>query len=166
MKILKILIAAFFCLLSFPLMGGPGEHGHDHSGEPEWAELFGGASLSTVWLSAEESAKRIDAALNQGNLEEVPGWAETIHLAAHALIDQVVVDDDGKRRRLHAALEHAAQLADDVLDGAQHAETSRSEQAFKRLSSALALAASRMPPAVVDGPSEQPRFAEAGAHAH
>lgn len=166
MKYIKSLFILFSCLLSFPLMGEPAEHGHDHSGQPEWAELFGDASLPTVWLSAGESAKRIKDALEQGTLKGVADWAETIHLAAHALIDQVIVDDAGKKRRLDAALEHAAILADEVLDGARHTETARTAQGFKRLDSALTLAGLRLPLAVREGPAEQPRFAEAGAHTH
>jgi hypothetical protein len=166
MKYPKISIIAVSCLLSFSLMAEAGEHGHDHTGQPEWAELFGDASLPTVWLSVAESAKRINAALENDSLDGVTDWAETIDLAAHALIDQVSVGEDGSERRLHAALEHAAQLADEVLDGAQHVELASTERAFKRLYSAVHLIGLRLPKSIAEGTADQPRFAEAGAHEH
>ena len=141
-------------------------HGHDHSDTPEWADLFGDASLAVVWQSAAASAERTTAALGRDELEGIADWAETIHLAAHALMDQVEEGDPGRKRRLHAALAQAAEIADEVLDGAQHGELDRTERAFRRLNSAVMLARMRLPKSVTEAPAAEPRFAKAGEHAH
>lgn len=141
-----------------------GAHGHAHGAEPEWGELFADASLPVVWQSAAASAERISTALGARTTEGVAAWAETIHLAAHALIDQVKLDDTERKKRLDAALEQAAKIADEVLDAAQHNEYEKASVAFKRLQSALAVAKTRLPKEIVDAPAETPRFAEAPAH--
>ena len=142
------------------------DHGHEHSSEPEWAELFGDASLPTVWLSASQSSEHIAAALKAGQLEGVADWAETIHLAAHALMDQVEESDAAKKLRLNAVLGQAAEIADEVLDGAQHGEMDRTARAFKRLRSAVMLTKMRLPKTVTEGTADAPRFAQAGGHSH
>jgi hypothetical protein len=133
---------------------------------PELAGLFGGASLPVVWQSASAASEKIAAALAGRKLDGVAGWAETIHLAAHALEDQVTLDDPERARRLHAALRQAAKIADDVLDGANHNEFERAADAYRRLNSALMLAKLRLPKEIVDAPPQQVRFADAAEHAH
>jgi hypothetical protein len=133
---------------------------------PEWAELFGGASLPVVWQSASASSDKIDAALAAKKLEGVASWAETIHLASHALEDQVKVSDAARAKRLKGAFEQAAKIADDVLDAANHNELEKAAEAQRRLKSALALAKSRMPKEILDAPKQEPRFAKASGHAH
>jgi hypothetical protein len=131
---------------------------------PEWAELFGDASLPVVWQSAQASTERIAAALAAQRMDGVADWAETIHLAAHALMDQVRLPDAERQKRLSAALRQAAMLADEVLDAAQHEEATRAAAAFKRLSSALTLAQHGLPKDITASPAGEPRFAKASAH--
>lgn len=134
-------------------------------GEPsEWAGVFGGASLPAVWQSMSASADQITAAIAAKKSEGIPDWAETIHLGAHALIDQVKLPDAERKKRLDAALEQAAKLADEVMDGASHNEPDRTADSFRRLKSALLLAKSRLPKEVSDAPAETVRFAKAPAH--
>jgi hypothetical protein len=136
-----------------------------HGGEqPEWAELFGDAPLPVIWQSAKASADRISAALGARKLDGVANWAETIHLAAHALVDQVQLPSAEAQQRLVAALNQAAKLADDVLDGAQHDEAPAAAAAFRRLNAALQLAQRRLPSEITSAPPAELRFAEAPAH--
>lgn len=142
------------------------EPGSDHSPDDnsEWAELFGDASLAVVWQSAAASAESIATAVAARKSDGVAAWAETIHLAAHALIDQVKMPEAARKQRLDAALGQAAKLADEVLDGAQHNELDQTAAAFKRLQSALALAKIRLPKEIVEATSEAPRFAKTPEH--
>jgi hypothetical protein len=133
---------------------------------PEWAELFGGASLPVVWQSASAASEKIDAALAARKFEGVAAWAETIHLASHALEDQVKVADVERAKRLKGAFEQAAKIADDVMQAANQNEPEKAADAQRRLKSALALAKSRMPKEILDAPKEQPRFAKESGHAH
>jgi hypothetical protein len=133
---------------------------------PEWAGLFGGASLPVVWQSASAASDRIAAALAAKSMVGVADWAETIHLAAHALDDQVKLGDAERARRLTGALGQAAKIADDVLDGANHNEFDRTADAYRRLKSALMLARSRLPREIVEAPPQEVRFAKAGGHEH
>lgn len=133
---------------------------------PEWAELFGGASLPVVWQSASAASDKIDAALAAKKLDGVADWAETIHLASHALEDQVKIPDPERAKRVKGAFEQAAKIADDVLDAANHNEPEKAADAQRRLKSALALAKSRMPKEILDAPKQEPRFAKASGHAH
>ena len=166
MKSFRILLTAAALSLVPSSAIAQANHGHEHSSEPEWAELFGDASLPTVWLSASKSTEHITAALKAGKLDGVADWAETIHLAAHALMDQVEESDAAKKLRLNAVLGQAAEIADEVLDGARHGEMDRTARAFKRLNSAVMLIKTRLPKTVTEGASMAPRFAEAGAHSH
>lgn len=160
--LLLLLVAAL--LVAAPVVSaGPAGAGHAH-GTPEWAPLFGDAPLPVVWQSAAASSERIAAALAAGRLDGVADWAETIHLAAHALGDQVRSPDEAARRRLDAALGQAAKIADEVLDAAQHGQRERAAAAFKRLQAALGLARSRLPKEVVDAAPQTPRFATARKH--
>ena len=133
---------------------------------PEWAELFGGASLAVVWQSAAAASERIDAALAAQKLDGVADWAETIHLASHALQDQVKLDDPERSRRLKAAFSQAAKIADDVLDAASRKDADEAAAAQRRLKSALALAKIRMPKDILDAPKQEVRSAKSAAPAH
>jgi hypothetical protein len=133
---------------------------------PEWAELFGGASLPVVWQSASAASEKIDAALTAKKLDGVADWAETIHLASHALEDQIKVDDAERAKRLKGAFEQAAKIADDVLDAANHNEMDKAADAQGRLKSALALAKARMPKEILDAPKQEVRSAKSAGHAH
>lgn len=133
---------------------------------PEWAELFGGASLPVVWQSASAARDKIAAALEAKLFEGVADWAETIHLASHALEDQVKLDDPARQKRLAGALEQAAKIADEVLDAANHKEAEKLAESFRRMNAALKLAGSRLPKDIVDAPKQEVRFAKAGGHAH
>jgi len=132
----------------------------------EWAGLFGGASLPVVWQSASAANGKIAAAIAAKKLDGVADWAETIHLASHALEDQVKLPDVERAKRLKSTLEMAAKIADDVLDGANHNEVDQTADAHRRLSSALALAKSRLPKEILDAPPQSLRFAKASGHAH
>lgn len=116
---------------------------------PEWAELFGGAALPVVWQSARTAAAKIDAALAAKRFEGVADWAETIHLAAHALLDQVRLGDAERQKRLNGALRQTAKIADDVIEAANHKESEQLAASFRRLNAALSLVASRLPTEVV-----------------
>jgi hypothetical protein len=133
---------------------------------PEWAELFGGASLPVVWQSVSAASEKIDAALAAKKLTGVADWAETIHLGSHALEDQVKLPDAERAKRLKGAFEQAAKIADDVLDAANHKELENAVEAQRRLKSALALAKTRMPKEILDAPKQEVRFAKASGHAH
>ena len=133
---------------------------------PEWAELFGGASLPVVWQSASAASEKIDAALLAKKLDGVADWAETIHLASHALEDQIKIDDAERAKRLKGAFEQAAKIADDVLDAANHNEMDKAVDAQRRLKAALALAKARMPKEILDAPKQDVRFAKSAGHAH
>lgn len=171
-KTIHLFVAALaaFSLARSPVVADAGHdhahaaHDHADGDQPEWAELFGDASLPVVWQSATASSERITTALGARTTGGVAGWAETIHLAAHALIDRVKLDDTERKKRLDAALGQAAKIADEVLDAAQHNEYERASVAFKRLQSALTVAKTRLPKEIVDAPAETPRFASAPEH--
>lgn len=165
MKSLRLLLVlAGSALLASPVIhAGPAGPVHSH-GEPEWAALFGDASLPVVWQSATAAADRINAALAAKKMDGVADWAETIHLAAHALSDQVKLPNAEAKKRLDAALSQAAKIADEVLDGAQHNETAKTAAAFKRLQAALTLAKTRLPKEITEAAPQTPRFASARKH--
>jgi len=133
--------------------------------KPEWAELFGDVAPAVAWQSAQAAAERITSALAAGRTEGVADWAETIHLAAHALTDQVKLPDAERKRRLDGALLQAARLADQVLDAARRAEAEKLSEAFRRLRSALALSQGRLPAEITAAPPTSPRFAKPSAPA-
>ena len=163
MKLRKFIIAlAAFCL---PLgaSAAPG-HDHSHDAKPEWAELFGDASLPAVWQSTTASIENISTALAAKKMDGVADWAETIHLASHALLDQVKLPDAERQKRLDGALKQAAKLADEVLDGANHHEPDQTAAAFKRLQAAITLAKARLPKEITEAAAAAPRFAKALKH--
>ena len=126
--------------------------------QPEWAELFGDASLAVIWQSAWVASEKITEALAERKLAGIADWAETIHVAAHALVDQVKLDDNERTKRLHGALNQTAKIADDVLNHASHEAPDETAAAHQRLKSALALAKLRLPKAIVEAPAQTPRF--------
>lgn len=165
MKIHRILVSLFaFTTASLALSTQAAEE--KKAKAPEWAEPFGGASLPVVWQSASAASEKIDAALAAKKLDGVADWAETIHLASHALEDQIKVDDAERAKRLKGAFEQAAKIADDVLDAANHNEPEKAADAQRRLKSALALAKTRMPKEILDAPKQEVRFAKSAGHAH
>lgn len=127
---------------------------------PEWANLFGDVSPAVAWQSAQAAAELIASALAAGRTEGVTDWAETIHLASHALADRMKVTDTERKRRLDGALLQAARLADQVLEAARRSETEKLSEAFRRLRSALALAQGRLPTEITSAPTAPPRFAK------
>lgn len=131
---------------------------------PEWAELFGGASLPLVWKSISAASEKIDAAMAANELGGVAAWAETIHLGSHALDDQVKLEDPERAKRLKGALEQAAKIADDVINAANHKEADQVAEAQRRLKSALALAKIRLPKEVLQATEQAPRFAKPATH--
>jgi hypothetical protein len=132
---------------------------------PEWAELFGGATLPVVWQSVSAASEKIDAALAARKFTGVADWAETIHLGSHALEDQVKVPDAERAKRLKGAFEQAAKIADDVLDAANHKKLENAVEAQRRLKSALTLAKTRMPKEILDAPNQEVRFAKGSGYA-
>lgn len=151
-------------LLASPLAAAP-DHAAADGAPAEWAALFGEAPLPVIWRSITDSRDRLETALAANKLDGVAAWAETIHLAAHALADQITLPDADAHRRLAAALTQAAQVADAVLDAAQHDESRRAATSFTRLKSALTVTQSRLPADLVAAaPTAEPRFATAPAH--
>lgn len=132
--------------------------------EPEWADLFGDASLPIVWQSTLAASEKIAAAVKAKDLAGVPDWAETIHLGAHALADQVKLPDPEQQKRFRGALAQAARLADTVMDGANHNDVEKTAAAYQRMKSALALAQTRLPNEVTEAPKQAVRFAKAPKH--
>lgn len=133
--------------------------------QPEWAELFGDASLAVIWQSAWTASEKIAEALAERKLAGIADWAETIHVAAHALVDQVKLDDNERTKRLHGALNQTAKIADDVLNHASHNEPDETAAAHQRLKSALALAKLRLPKVIIEAPAQTPRFVKSNPSA-
>jgi hypothetical protein len=172
MKTSRILATTFALLgASLPLTTNAAETKKAPAAEkkesaPEWAELFGGASLPVVWQSVSAASEKIDSAIAAKKLDGVADWAETIHLGSHALEDQIKITDAERAKRLKGAFEQAAKIADDVLDAANHSEMEKAVDAQRRLKAALALAKSRMPKEILDAPKQEVRFAKSAGHAH
>lgn len=161
---MKTLALILTLLLAAPLSAAP-HRDHADGAPAEWAALFGDAPLPVVWRSIIASRENIETAFAAGKLDGVPAWAETIHLAAHALADQIKLPDADAHRRLAAALTQAAQVAAAVLDAAQHDETRRAATSFTRLKSALTVTHGRLPADLVAAAFiADPRFATAPAH--
>lgn len=141
-----------------PAAAGSPQGSEVAASQPEWAELFGDASLAVIWQSAWAASEKITAALADGKLAGIADWAETIHLAAHALVDQVKLEDSERTKRLHGALNQTAKIADDVLNHASHEAPDETAAAHQRLKSALALTKLRLPKAILEAPAQTPRF--------
>jgi hypothetical protein len=67
-------------------------------------------------------------------------------------VDQIRPEDPERAKRLHAVLEHAARLADELLAAVGRNEVDLAAATHRRLQSALALARLRLPPAVTSAP--------------
>lgn len=139
---------------------------HGAKKQPEWAELFGDAPLPVVWQSSVAASEKIATALTAKNLSGIPDWAETVHLATHALADQVKLGDAEQQKRLRGALAQAAQMADIVMDSAYHNDAEKAASAYSRMKSALDVAKARFPKELVDAPPQPVRFAKAPGHSH
>jgi len=147
MQLLRLLCLTTLLTLGIPAPAAPhhdAAHGHAH----EWAEAFGGVSLPEVWQRLRTAEAVIETSLAQRSLAGLADAAETIHLAAHALVDQVRLPDAARQIRLAAALHQAAALADEVQHHATNANPDHTTAAFRRLQSALNLARLRLPTTV------------------
>lgn len=134
--------------------------------KPEWAETFGGTALPAVWQAAVAARERIAAAVAAKQFDGISEAAERVHLAAHAIDDQLTLPDPERARRLRAALRQAAKLADDLLEAASHSEPEKTAEAFRRLQSALRLVQLRLPTEITDSaPASTRREAGAGSRA-
>ena len=135
---------------------------------PEWAELFGNASLPVVWQSATAASEKIAAALADKKLDGIPDWAETIHLAAHALQSQAKVENPDRQADMADACRLAARIADDVTAAAWANDIEKTNTAYQRVKLALGIAQRNLPKEIVNAPPQTVRFAkkerrEAGA---
>jgi hypothetical protein len=155
LRLLLVSLAASLALAAPPPPNPPAP-----TTAPEWAELFGGASQPAIWQSIEAAAAQVTAALAGGQTAGLAAWAETIHLGTHALVDQVKPENPERAQRLHAVLEHAARLADEVIATAGRKEIDLAAAAHRRLQSALALARLRLPPTITQAPPEAIREAK------
>lgn len=115
------------------------------SGAPEWDKLYRGVALPAVWQSARAALANVDVGIKAKSYPEVAEQAERLHLAAHALEDQVKLGDVERQKRLAGALRQAAKIADDVIAAAEHKEAEKLAEAFRRLSAAMRLTAMRLP---------------------
>ncbi|KXU35145.1 hypothetical protein AXK11_07285 [Cephaloticoccus primus] len=146
----------------------PGEL--DHSAD--WGSVFGKAALPQTWKSITTASENARVALDRADLARVPDLAETIHLGAHALYDQLdTIQRIGEidTTRLRAALAQLALLADDLLDHAQHGDLARARSTYARLSSAIGVTAIRLPVPLLDAAATSlhpPLTATASAHSH
>ncbi len=127
---------------------------------PEWADLFGDASLLVIWQSASAASERIAAAFAAKELTGIPDWAETIHLASHALQSQVKLDDAVRQANLVDAFRLLARIADDITVGAWAGDTAKTAEAYARAKIALAIAQRSLPKEITEGPSQAVRFAK------
>ena len=151
-----LLTFGFASLTGFAAEKKPGPPSPSPSGQisnaPEWDKLFRGVALPAVWQSAQGALAKIDAALHTKSWPDIAEQAEKIHLAAHALDDQVKLGDIERQKRLRGALSQAAKIADDVIDAAEHKEPEKLAEALRRLNAAIRLAAMRLPKEITDAP--------------
>jgi hypothetical protein len=127
---------------------------------PEWASLFGDASLPVIWQSATAASEKIAAALEAKKLEGIPDWAETVHLASHALQSQVKVADADRQADLTDAFRLSARIADDITAGAWAEDVTKTSDAYQRAKLALAIAKRSLPKEIVEAPPQAVRFAK------
>lgn len=119
---------------------------------PEWDKQFRGVTLPAVWQRAQAALAKIEAGLATKAYADVAVQAETIHLAAHALDDQVKLEDRERQKRLRGALSQAAKIADDVIEAAERKAPDELAEAFRRLSAAMRLAGMRLPKEITAAP--------------
>jgi hypothetical protein len=127
---------------------------------PEWAGLFGDASLPVVWQSAAAASDKIAAAIADKKVDGIPDWAETIHLASHALQAQVKVADADKQANIADAFRLSARIADDVTAAAWAKDVEKTNTAYQRVKLALAIAHRSLPTEIVSAPPQAVRFAK------
>jgi hypothetical protein len=127
---------------------------------PEWAGLFGDASLPMIWQSAAAASEKIAAALADKKLDGIPDWAETIHLASHALQSQVKVTDADRQADLGDAFRLSARIADDVTASAWANDVDKTNTAYQRVKLALAIAQRSLPKEIVSASPQTVRFAK------
>jgi len=149
--------------------GGPAPQvAVEHS--DEWREHYGDASLPLVWKSLLAAQDALRDGIDRA--EALPGltrYAETIHLTAHALLDQVALPQPAEQQRIEAALAQTAALADALLEPLHHGEQLASRATFSRLSSAIGVVKLRLPESVqhqAEQTPEEPIIAPAPAHDH
>jgi len=136
----------------------------------EWREHYGEASLPLLWkslLAAQDAL--IDGLGRSDDLPEFTRYAETIHLTAHALLDQVVLPQPSEQQRLNASLAQTAALADTLLEPLHHNDRPAAHATFSRLTSAIGVLKIRLPELLqnqAEQLDEEPSFAPAPAHTH
>ena len=145
--------------LGTALAVGAADLAEKKKGPPEWDALFGGAALPLVWQSATAASEKITAALAEKKLEGIPDWAETMHLASHALESQVKVDDPDRQATLADAFRLSARIADDIIAGARADDGARTTEAHNRLKLVLAIAQRYLPKEILNAPPQPVRFA-------
>jgi|GEM_PF-885764 len=149
--------------------GGPAPQvAVEHSNE--WREHYGDASLPLVWKSLLAAQ---DALLDGlGRAENLPGltrYAETIHLTAHALLDQVALPSPAEQQRIEASLAQTAALADALLETLHHSDRHAAHATFSRLTSAIGVVKIRLPETIqsqAEQLSAESIFAPTPAHTH
>jgi hypothetical protein len=127
---------------------------------PEWAGVFGDASLPVIWQSAQAADEKIAAVLKEKALARVPDWAETMHLASHALQAQVKVADPDQQGNLADACRVAARIADDVTAAAGANDVDQTNVAYHRMKLALNIAPRCLPPDLAHTSPAPVRFAK------
>jgi len=149
--------------------GGPAPQvAVEHS--DEWREHYSNASLPLVWKSLLAAQNALLDGLGRGeDLPSLTRYAETIHLTAHALLDQVLLPQVMERQRLDAALAQTAALADSLLEPLHHGDRHAAHATFSRLVSAIGVLKIRLPEEIqheADQIGTGPIFAAAPAHDH
>jgi len=154
-------------------------HSHSHGGpapqvsiehSDEWRAHYSSASLPLVFKSLLAARDALRYGLDQdAELPALTRYAETIHLTAHALLDQVVLPQPAEQQRLNASLAQTAALADALLEPLHHSERAAARTSFSRLNSAIGVVSIRLPELLqsqAEQLSEAPIFAPAPAHNH
>src|SRR5215212_4012212 len=163
MKTPRIVTAvAALAVVSFALAAQPAEKKQTDPTKkaPEWAGLFGDASLPVIWQSAAAASEKIAAALADKKLDGIPDWAETIHLASHALQSQVKIDDADRQANIADACRLSARIADDVTAAAWADDVTKTDAAYQRVKTALAIAQRNLPKEIVSASPQKLRFAK------
>lgn len=155
LRILAVLFALSLLPGATAAAGGKAEKAATKTPAPEWAEQFGNMPLAGIWRTASEALAKIETAISAQRLDGIAEWAETVHLAAHALEERVTLEDAERAKRLKGALRTAAKIGDDVIDAAGHKNADQAAEAVRRLTSAWKLATSRLPQEIVHGGAQK-----------
>jgi len=152
---------------------------HNHGGpapqtpvehSDEWREHYGEASLPLLWKSLLAAREALLDGLGRGeDLASLTRYTETIHLTAHAFLDQVTLPQTLEQQRLEAALAQTAALADTLLEALHHSDRHAAHAAFSRLASAIGVVKIRLPEDIqtqAERLADAPIFAPAPAHDH